>query len=281
MILVTGAAGKTGLAVIRALRKRSVPIRAFVHRPEQVDGVLEVGAHEAVAGDLTDPAHVSEAMSSVRSVYHICPNVSPDEFTIGKIAIESARRNDISHFVYHSVFHPHVESMPHHWLKMRVEETIFESRLNFTIVQPAPYMQNIMANWRSIVEEGIYPIPYSPNTRIRMVDLEDVAEAAAIILGNERHSGAIYELCGPQLYSQKDVAHLLSLKLHKQISIRQIGPAEWKYQAKERGLGTYQIDALIKMFHYYMEYGYIGNPNILTWLLGRPGTDFSTFLERI
>ena len=63
------------------------------------------------------------------SVYHVCPNVSPDEIAIGRVSIAAARSAGVEHFVYHSVLHPQTEAMPHHWLKLRVEEALITSGL--------------------------------------------------------------------------------------------------------------------------------------------------------
>ena len=82
--------------------------------------------------------------------------------------------------------------MPHHWKKLRVEEMLFESRLPYTILQPATYMQNLLAYWCKIHEEGIFQLPYSVETRLSMVDLNDVAQAAAIVLTEPGHVGATY-----------------------------------------------------------------------------------------
>ncbi|MGD2207623.1 MAG: NmrA family NAD(P)-binding protein, partial [Anaerolineae bacterium] len=124
MILVTGAAGKTGRAVIRALAARGAAVRALVHRSGQVSKVEALGA-ETIVGDMRDGVAMDRAARGAHAVYHICPNVSPDEVTIGQTAITAARRAGVEHFVFHSVLHPQVEAMPHHWLKMRVEELLF------------------------------------------------------------------------------------------------------------------------------------------------------------
>ena len=278
MILVTGAAGKTGLAIIAALGDETSHIRALVHREKQAELVLAAGATEVFVGNIQDQAVVSEAMSGIRKVYHISPNVSPQELTIGQLALEAAQKNNISHFVYHSVLHPQVESMPHHWLKMRVEEAIFESGLPFTILQPAPYMQNILVNWDEIARRGIYSIPYGPDTRLSLVDLEDVAQVAAAVLTKPGHTGAIYELCGPGALSQKEMAKIMSDQLGDKIAVQSVDHFEWERLARERGLGNYQVETLLQMFDYYDRFGLVGNPRALNWLLGCPGTPFSAFV---
>ncbi len=69
-------------------------------------------------------------------------------------------------FVYHSVLHPQIEAMPHHWAKMRVEEMLFAAGFDLTILQPTAYMQNILGAWRGIVEDGVFRVPYPVETRL-------------------------------------------------------------------------------------------------------------------
>jgi len=275
MILVTGASGKTGRAVVKALSKRGGAVRALVRRE-----VEDLTAQEFVVGDMRSQATMAQAMSGVEAVYHICPNMSADELQIGQIAISAARAAGVRQFVYHSVLHPQVRAMPHHWLKMQVEEQLFESGVPYTILQPTAYMQNILASWSRIVAEGVYPVPYSEEARLSLVALQDVAEAAAIVLTKPGHTGAIYELVGTYPLSQTDVAAQLSQHLGYVVRTARVPRDEWQKQAVEAGLGDYQVDTLLKMFRYYDQYGLEGNPNVLTWLLGRPPITFAEFIRQ-
>lgn len=280
MILVTGAAGKTGQAVIRALIAREAAVRALLHRPAQVQTVEGLGAQEVAVGDMRVRVTIDQAARGVRAIYHICPNVNPDEVAIGQIAIASARAAGVEHFVYHSVLHPQTEAMTHHWRKLRVEEMLFESGLPYTILQPAAYMQNVLAYWDQILERQIFPVPYSVNTRLGMVDLEDVALAAASVLTRPGHEGATYELAGAEVLTQIDVARTLSKQLGRVIRAETVPIDVWERQARASGLGDYQVEALIRMFRYYERYGFWGNPNTLSWLLRRPPATFATFVQR-
>jgi NAD(P)H dehydrogenase (quinone) len=272
MLLITGAAGKTGQAVIRALVARGQAVRALVHRPEQAQPVRDLGVQEVVTGDLRDPGAVRIAFRDIRAVYHICPNMHPDEAAIGQAVIAAARSAGVQHFVYHSVLHPQVEAMPHHWLKMRVEEQLFESGLSYTILQPAAYMQNVLAQWSRITQEGVYPVPYRVETRLGMVDLNDVAEAAAIVLTGGGHAGATYELAGAEALSQIEVAAVLADCLGQPVRAQTVDIETWEQRARASGLGSYQVETLVKMFRYYEQHDFWGNPRVLGWLLGRPPT---------
>jgi NAD(P)H dehydrogenase (quinone) len=280
MILVTGAAGKTGQAVIRALAARGEAIRALVHRPQQARVVKDLGAQQVIAGDMRSPGILAQAVQRARAIYHICPNMSPDESTIGQAILAAAQPAKVEHFVYHSVLHPQTEAMPHHWQKLRTEERLFESGLPFTILQPAAYMQNVLAHWDQILAQGLYPVPYAVETRLAMVDLEDAAEAAALVLTQDGHLGATYELVGPEVLSQLEVAAILGQELGRTVHPAVMSIQAWEIQARASGLGVTEIETLVKMFQYYERHGFWGNSQVLGWLLGRPPTTFAGFVQR-
>jgi len=280
MILVTGSAGKTGRAVIQALVAKGATVRALVHSSEQITIVEDLGAQDAIVGDMNSRSNMDQAVQGVRAIYHICPNVSPDEVSIGQAVISAAQSARVDQFVYHSVLKPQTESMPHHWKKLRVEERLIESGMPYTILQPAAYMQNILAHWESIHNEGLYPVPYPAETRLSLVDLYDVAQAASIVLTEPGHENATYELVGTNGLSQHEIAAALSDKIGHPVRADVVDISTWKRQAQESDLGEYQINALTKMFRYYQQFDFIGNPQTLGWLLGHPPTTFEAFVDR-
>ncbi len=280
MILVTGAAGKTGRAVIRALAAAGRPVRGLVRRPGQADLVRGAGARETVVADLLDAHSLAEATRGVRAIYHICPNINPDEVTIGRSAIAAAQAAGVERFVYHSVLHPQAEAMPHHWLKLRVEEMLFESGLSYTILQPAAYMQNVLAYWPQITGEGLYPVPYSTEAQLSLVDLADVAAVALRVLTEPGHADATYELAGPEALSAEEVTAILARHLGRPVRAEAVSPDTWEDRARAAGMGEYQMQTLLAMFRYYDLYGLTGNPRVLAWLLGRPPGTFAQLIGR-
>ena len=277
MILVTGAGGKTGIAVVEALSKVE-SVCAFVYRDEQVAIAKSLGAEKVIVGDMRDVSAIRTSMDTVRSVYHICPNMSPDEITIGKLVIGEARKARVEHFVYHSVLHPQSEKMKHHWGKLRVEEMIFESGVPFTILQPAPYMQNLLADWKNIVKNGVLRIPYSARADFSFIDLEDLAEAVKVVLTEPNHRNTTYELAGTSPISHVEVAKILSHVLDRDVRVEEEKISNWKLRVK--GLSEYALENLIKMFEYYDQWGLVGNPNVLRWLIKKEPTSLESFIER-
>ena len=278
MILVTGASGKTGKAIVQALATME-SVYAFVHREESVSDLKSLGAVKVIVGDLRDETAIRTAMQNIRAIYHICPNMIPDEKVIGNLVISEARKARVEHFVYHSVLHPQIEEMNHHWQKLRVEEMLFESGIPFTILQPAPYMQNLLANWKSIIDDGILRVPYSIESKFSFVDLADVAEAAKIVLTESTHQNAIYELAGTIPASHVEVAKIFSKVLKRDVKAEKMEIRDWRLGVT--GLSEYALENLVRMFEYYDKWGLAGNPNALKWILRREPNSIENFVERV
>ena len=280
MILVTGAAGKTGGAVCRALEGGNEPVRALVFRAEQAQSASQNGASEVVIGDMRDTEVLVKALQGVRAVYHIPPNMNPDEEEIGRLLIDTASSLGVEKFVYHSVFRPSIEPMPHHWAKMKVEAMLFSAPLVFSILQPTAYMQNITGGLNSILERGEYLVPYAPETSTSLVDLEDLAEVASKAIKDPTYDYGTFEIVGVNALNQIEICETLSDVLGKKIQLRQQTFAEWADSAKISGMEGTRIENFLKMFEYYETYNFNGNTKVLEHLLGRPPGTLTEVIRR-
>lgn len=282
MILITGANGKTGRAIIRNLLSKGEEVRAYVHKADYIQELKSLGVKEVVAGDMMDQEATNEAFKGIRAAYHICSVANPNEVQIGQIAVNAARSAQIEHFVFHSVLHSVLQDLPHHQKKLMVEEIVVNSGLPYTIIQPAAFMQNILQVWKLLSEEGIFEQRFftSKETRICMIDLEDLAEAVSMILTKPGHAGAVYELCGPENLSLADMLAAFKQNFGREVKAQTTPTELWASQLKKYGVGDYQINTLCTMFNHYNEHGFIGNPNVLTWILGRRPNDFASFVHR-
>lgn len=233
-----------------------------------------------MVADLLDPDEMTAAMAGIRAVYLTSPNMHPEETRIGEVVIDAAKEAGVERIVYHSVLHPQTREMPHHWQKLAVEEKLFETGLDITVLQPAAYMQNVLPYWDEIVVEEIYRVPYGESAALSLVDLADVAEVGARVLTSDQHIGATYELAGSDALSPGQIARVLSRQLKREVRSATIPLDTWIEDARARGLGGYELTSLTKMFEYYDRYGLKGSPKVLEWLLGRTPTTFEQFVER-
>ena len=203
MTLITGAAGKTGMAIIRALVKSNYEVKALIKKKEYISLLEENNVTSYIIGNLENNKILMNALEGISAVYHICPNAHPNEFNIGAAIISEAKNAGVKHFVYHSVLHPQISSMPHHWNKMLVEEELINSGLKYTILQPAIYMQNVISRLQDILNANQIKLPYSSTRRFSLVDLNDIGDVVAKVILNPKHYYAVYPLVGTQSISYK------------------------------------------------------------------------------
>lgn len=272
MILVTGANGKTGRAVLAALQTKGAATRALVRRE------VDMPADEVVQADMADPAAMQAALAGVDALYFIAPNMYPDEVALTAAWIAAAKAAGLRRFVYHSVLYPQIAAMPHHWQKLRAEEALIQSGLDFTILQPASYMQNVLPYLPAMRTQGEYRVPYSVDAQFTPVDLNDVASVAARVLLEAGHHGAIYPLAGPQVLSSADMAAQTALHIGRPVAAAQQALANW--QASNAQLPSYARDTLSAMFAYYDAHGFAASSFTLQSLLGRAPSSFTEFLQR-
>jgi NAD(P)H dehydrogenase (quinone) len=277
-VLVTGAGGKTGRAVIAALGRRGVAARAFVRTPDRVADLV-AASHldvDVAVGDQRDEADLTAALDGVSAAYAIAPNVSPDEVAMGRAVIAACREAQVPRLVFHSVVHPQLSAMPHHADKGRVEEELIGSGLDWTILQPNAYLQNL-GGYVDALRDGRYEVPYATDAAAAMVDLDDVAEVAARCLVDGLGIHATFELCGPAEVTPDDVARTASELLGREVTATRRDPDEWAVTAGA-DLPDETRDRLLAMFRDYDAHGSPGDPTVLTALLGRPPRDLRAVL---
>jgi NAD(P)H dehydrogenase (quinone) len=156
---------------------------------------------------------------------------------------------------------------------------LLSSGLEVTILQPTAYIQNI--GLREIISTGLHRVPYPVETAISLVDIDDVAAVAALVLTEPGHQGATYELAGTPPLTQVQVAQMLSEWLGRPVQAMAESIEDWKARARAAGMGDYQRQTLAKMFRYYAQHGLGGNPKVLTCLLGRSPATLTQSLPRM
>lgn len=279
-ILITGASGKTGRRVVAAIARKGGIVRAFVRRPEAGASLMQAGAAEIAVGDLNDHASLRRAMTGAGQVLHICPPMHPKEDAIARSMIEFAGELSIDRFVLYSVLHPLLADVPHHDRKMQAERALVDSGLNFTILQPSRYMQHLNLIWKAVLATGVHSMPFSTTARFSLVDLSDLAEAAARVMTESGHEGATYQLAGPDALSQNDIARILTQVLSRPIRAVAKPLEDFRRDATAAGMPTERIETMCKMNAHYDAHGFVGNPNVLRWILGREPTRFAAFVGR-
>ncbi|WP_313404079.1 NmrA family NAD(P)-binding protein [Aeromicrobium sp.] len=260
-VAVVGGRGKTGRAVMEAVRARGVSARPL--------GRAELRA-------------TVEALQGASAVYVIAPNMHPDEPAFVRDVLTAAHDAGVSRIVYHSVAAPYLPEMPHHLAKAESERLVRGSGADWTILQPCAYVQNFVPALSEA--EPALVVPYDPDRTFGLVDLADVGEAAASALtGSGPDGGALVgssiELGGPARVSVRDVARAAGSVLGRDVPVRRITSSEWA-AGPGAGLEARERDWLVRMFDYYDDHGLVCGPLGSQAVLGRPPRSVTDALRR-
>jgi uncharacterized protein YbjT (DUF2867 family) len=273
-ILVTGGTGRVGSEVVKELQKRKADVRLLVRKR---DAATPAGV-EAVIGDLLDPVSVEKAMVGVDKLY-LLNAVLPDELTQGLIAYDLAKKLKLRHVVYHSVFRvDHFKDVPHFASKLAIESALREFDIPFTVIRPNYFIQNDATLKDALTKTGIYPMPLG-QAGISVVDVRDIAEAAAIALTSDGHFGKTYNLNGPEVVSGPKAASIWSKVLGKEIRYAGDDMDAFEEQMRKRAPSWSAFDIRM-MFEGYLERGFIaedGDLETLTKLLGHAPRRYEDF----
>lgn len=282
MLLVTAAHGNQGKLLIPRLLAAGVALRACVRSGESARALRAAGVTDIVVGDMADPAVLARAMHGVQKVYYVGPALHPKERDMGIAAVDAARAAGVQHFVFSSVLHAIITDLVQHEIKRDVEEYLLSSGMEFTILQPANYM--LRHRLKPAFERGVFLLSWALDRYQSMVDLGDVTEVAVAVLAeSDRHAGATYELAAPGRYTAHDLAKVISEVAGREILAERIDPEVFL----QSFLGVdsltqfpYQARVSRAISKRYSSHDFIGNPNVLTWLLGREPTTFEQFTRR-
>ena len=141
-------------------------------------------------------------------------------------------------------------------------------------------MQHIELTWQRIIKTGILDVPFSIHSEFSLVDLNDLAEATAVIATETKHDFASYQLAGPRALSHIEIAKILSKITGKSIQAQKKPLSIFNKEVMDMGMPKARIVSMIKMNNHYDKHGLIGNSNNLEWILQRPPTTFEQFVER-
>ncbi|MCH8306357.1 MAG: SDR family oxidoreductase, partial [Candidatus Marinimicrobia bacterium] len=215
-ILVTGASGNVSSALIANLVDKGASVRGLVRNESKGESLKDSGV-EVVIGNLNDQGSIEKALEGVEKVFLLTP-VGEDAPQLAKNVIDAALKQGSPYIVRMSAVGaasdaPSRNSRAH----AETEADLKNSGLQYTILKPHFFMQNMMMAAESIASEGKIYMPFKDG-KLGMVDVRDIADVAAVILTEEGHEGKTYTPSGPKSISLSDVAAAFSSALDKEVN---------------------------------------------------------------
>ena len=274
-VLVLGATGTVGRAVVPALLERGAQVAALTRSAGRA-GALPA-AVEVRVGDLTQPYGVADGFAQVDGVFLLNP-VSQTELQEGLVALHWARVHRVSHLVYLSVQYveraPHI---PHFASKIAIEQAIKASGLPYTILQPNNYFQNDYWFKDALLQHGVYPQPIG-DAGINRVDVRDIAAAAASAFAGGA-GNRTYVLGGPDSLTGADTATIWAKHLRRPIVYAGNDLDAWERQSLQL-MPDWMVFDLRIMYAYFQRNGLrndAGEREATEALIGRPLRRFEEF----
>jgi uncharacterized protein YbjT (DUF2867 family) len=275
IVLAVGATGLVAGLVPPALVSRGIKVRALVHSPAKGQVLRQHGVEDIVIGDLRDLASLERAARGVDGVFHIGPAFLADEAQLGLNMVEAAQRAGVRRFVFSSVIQPTSSRLTNHASKIPVEDAIFASRMEYVVLQPANFFQNIGNAWNTVVQKGVFAEPYCKSARIGRVDYRDVAEAVGIAFAEDRLNYGTFELCAG-LMNREEIVAVMSSVLGRTIEAAEPAFEEW---ATAAGISIDQQQGMKNVFAYYVHSPLGGNSLTLQAVLRREPTSLRQYIQ--
>jgi len=208
MILITGATGKVGVELTRKLFDRGLPVRAFVRERSRARAISLPGI-ELVEGDFARPDTFARAVDGVDQLFLLMPS-SADVEQRQRNFVDAAKRARVKHVVKLSQLGANAAAAGRFQrYHAGVEHYILKSRIPYTFLRPNLFMQALLNFRSSIASQGTFYAP-AGTARVSVIDVRDVASAAAAALTDSEHENKTYELTGPEALTHAEMAIELS-----------------------------------------------------------------------
>lgn len=222
-VLVTGATGRQGSAVSRALLERGHRVLALVRSAMAHEArALEQRGAQLVEGDFDEPVLLEEAMREADAVFAMATPFGPGgleaEVRHGRHLIEAAKLSRVPYFLYSSVAGAQQGTgIPHFETKRVLEEELRHSGLMHTVVAPVFFMDNFLGPaYAQRLHEGALALALPPHKGLQMTSTRDLASLCVRLLEEpERMEGQRLEVASDEVTGEQAAALLSYVSGHR------------------------------------------------------------------
>ncbi|MBF6332875.1 NAD(P)H-binding protein [Nocardia transvalensis] len=270
MILVTGATGTVGRAVVEQLRARGVAVRAMTRRPETArlpEGVEVVGA------DLGDTGSLVGALEGIQRVFLLSagPEIPRHDANLAKAAAAAGVVHIVKLSSGRTGDDTATDPIPT-WHRAG-ERAVRESGVAWTMVRPLGFMSNAL-HWAATIRDR--DTVYAPfgQGRIAVVDPGDIAAVAVAALTEPGHEGQVYTLSGPQALGPGEQTGILAEVIGRPLHYVETSAAEARAALLRSGVDAEMADAIMALRATALEsFTSVVHPTVEA-VIGRPPRSF-------
>jgi len=277
-VLITGATGNVGIEVVSALKKleHQLHIIAGVRDPAYNNEKLADFNVEIIKFDFRNSETFLPAIQNIDLLFLLRPPQISDVIKYFAPLIEIAKKSSVKHIVFLSV--QGVENskiIPHH----KIEKLILSSRIPYTFIRPAYFMQNFTTTLRNdlVNQQRIY-LP-AGQAKFTLIDVEDIGAVIAKILTEpQNHINQSYELTNNETLTFSEMAKKISSGIGKTIHFLSPNLIQFFWTKRKENIPTMLILVMI-MLHYFPRFQ--KTPKTTKWvkiITGQEPISFDNFV---
>ncbi|MDJ0709551.1 MAG: SDR family oxidoreductase [Woeseiaceae bacterium] len=276
-ILVAGATGTNGRALLDALSNTDVIVRAFVRSTDAARESLAPEI-EVAEGDLADPISLAAAFEGVDKAY-VVTAVLPNSVALFRNFFDAAKDAGVRQVVKFSGLGASNDSpseiIRHHG---ESDDLLRDSGLTYTIIRPNSFHQNMLWQAEAIAKTDTFYLPMGDAAQ-STIDVRDIAEITAKILTSDGHENKAYDLTGPESLTFHDVARGIGDQRGKPVTYVPVIQAAAEAAMKEQGMPEWSAHALAEIQALFGTGAYADVLPDAERLLGRKPRSFTEFVR--
>jgi uncharacterized protein YbjT (DUF2867 family) len=278
MILVTGATGKCGSAAAKELLKKGEVIRVLVRDEAKAMDLLKAGGADIVVGDISQQADIDGALAGCEKALLLLPN-SEQQLELEKMFIERAKAAGVKHIVKLSSMEAVADTqLPIPAIHWAAEEYLRASGLDWTMIKPSFFMQNLLGNAVTIKSMQKFFLPLGKG-KTGMIDCRDIGAVICEALTGTGHESESYEITGPELLDFYQVADHFSEVLGHKIEYVDQPPEAFREQLSQFLASEWHLNAVCALFGEIAKGGLGHTTDTVRELLGRKPIPLQQFVR--
>ena len=276
MILITGASGNVGKAVLREAIRNGGDVRAM-YRSDK-DAANAPSGCTTVIADYSDKLSLRVAVQGVDAAYVVCSPI-PQLVEFESNMLDACKESGVKHIVLNSALGAgdYTKSFPS-WHR-KVEDKLKATGMSYTILRPNGFLQNIATyNASSIRAQGAFYAAMG-DAKVSYLDVSDIAIVAVKALQGGSHAGKTYELNGPEAISSAELARRISRVAGRTVNFVDIPESAQRDAMLGLGMPEWQVTAILELQQYYKMGGGAKTDGLLKSLIGRDPVTLDQYLD--
>lgn len=237
-IVVTGATGQLGRLTVEALLRRGIPAADIIATGRDIAGIKDLADRGITVrrADFADTDGLAEAFAGAERLLLISASVPVGERVANhRRVIDAAASAGVSLVAYTSTTHADTATTVIGATHSETEAYLQDRGIPSVLLRNGWYLENYTSQLRQILQNGAV-VGAAGEGRISAASRADYAEAAAVVLTAEGHTGAVYELGGDESFTLTELAAAISAAAGKQVTYADLPVADFAQVLASAGL---------------------------------------------